>query len=245
MDALSKFIWVFISSTLPFVLWEPWQIALQVVVLFLIAFSFSFKNLGNLMQTWRLFCLLGAAIMFFHLWTRHQGTELWRLGVLAIHTDGVHFGLLYGLRLMAIMSSSYIFVRTTNPRHLVVALVQLGVPYRYAWMIFLSLLSLPVFEVEITTVREAQLVRGVRPGTNRLQERLEMTRRYILPLLVSALRRVETIAIAMDSRAFGAFPQRTFIDQFRWSRSGLILVGAWLFVFLGLLFLRLRQIAGE
>lgn len=241
MDALSKFIWVFISSILPFIFWEPWQIALQIAILFMIALSFSLKSLGNLIQAWLLFCGLGAAIMFFHLWTRHEGVELWRLGILAIHTDGVHFGLLYALRMVAIMSSSYIFVRTTQPRQLVVALVQLGIPYRYAWMIFLSLLSIPVFETEITMVREAQLVRGVRSGANRFQEWVEMTRRYILPLLVSALRRVENVAIAMDSRGFGAFPKRTFIDQFQWSRSGLILASSWLLLLLGVLYIRLSR----
>jgi energy-coupling factor transporter transmembrane protein EcfT len=29
----------------------------------------------------------------------------------------------------------------------------------------------------------------------------------------------------MDSRAFGAYPKRTSVDEFRWSRSGLWLVG--------------------
>jgi energy-coupling factor transport system permease protein len=241
MDALSKFIWVFISSMLPFIFWEPWQVALQIIILFVIALSFSLKSLGNLIQAWLLFCFLGAAIAFFHLWTRHEGMELWRLGIFAIHTDGLHFGLMYAFRMVAIMSSSYIFVRTTHPRQLVVALVQLGVPYRYAWMIFLSLLSIPVFETEITTIREAQLVRGVRPGANQFQQQIEMTRRYILPLLVSALRRVENVAIAMDSRGFGAFPKRTFIDQFRWSRSGLILATSWLLLLLGVLYLRLAR----
>jgi energy-coupling factor transport system permease protein len=163
------------------------------------------------------------------------------LGVFAIHTDGLHVGLLYAFRVVAIMSSSYVFVRTTNPRSLVVALVQLGLPYRYAWMVFLSLLSIPVFETEVTIVREAQLVRGIRPSGNQFKERLEMTRRYILPLLVSALRRVENVAIAMDSRAFGAFPRRTFIDQFRWSLSGLTLVTLWVLAFLGLVVIRLYQ----
>jgi energy-coupling factor transport system permease protein len=241
MDALSKFIWVFIASTLPFVLWQPWQVAVQIFILFVLSLSFSYKSFRLLIEAWSLFGLLGSAIMFFHIWTRHEGAELWRLGIFAVHTDGLHFGLLYAFRVAAIMSSSYVFVRTTNPRALVVALVQLGIPYRYAWMIFLSLLSIPVFEAEITIIREAQLVRGIRPAENRLKERLQMARRYVLPLLVSALRRVENVAIAMDARAFGAFPRRTFIDQFRWSASGLSLVTLWFVAFLGLLYVRFYQ----
>jgi len=238
MDALSKFIWVFISSMLAFVLWQPWQIALQVLVLILFSISFSWRCLGNLVKAWGLFIVLGFCVLFFHVLMRHEGMLLWRWGIFAIHSDGLHKGMMYALRVTAIMGSSYVFVRTTNPRELVVGLIHLGAPYRYAWMIFLTMLTLPIFESEAVIVREAQLVRGVRPASNPLLERLYMAQRYVLPLLVSGLRRVENLAIAMDARAFGAFPKRTFVDDFRWSRSGLLFVGTTALLFIALLCLR-------
>ncbi len=239
MDALSKFIWVFLSSMLAFVLWEPWQIALQVSLLILFTLSFSRRCLGNALKAWALFIFLGLCILFFHVLMRHEGELLWRWGIFAIHTDGVQMGLMYALRLIAIMGSSYVFVRTTNPRELVVGLIHLGAPYRYAWMIFLTMLTVPIFESEAVIVREAQLVRGARPAANPLLERLYMAQRYVLPLLVSGLRRVENLAIAMDSRAFGAFPTRTFVDGFHWTWSGLVFMGGTAVLFIALLGVRL------
>jgi energy-coupling factor transport system permease protein len=238
MDAISKFVWVFVVSMLSFVFWEPWQLALQIVILFLIALSFSRHNLGPMLRAWLLFALLGSFIMFFHVISRHTGTIIWRAGWFSIYSNGLRLGLMYAFRVISIMGSSYIFVQSTSPRELVVGLVHLGVPYKYAWMIFLSLLSIPVFEAEAVTVREAQLVRGVRPAANPIQERLQMYQRYVLPLLVSGLRRVEGLGIAMDSRGFAAYSQRTFIDTFRWSFSGVLFMCFWVAVFIMLLAVR-------
>ena len=43
-------------------------------------------------------------------------------------------------------------------------------------------------------------------------------------MLVSMVRKATNIAIAMDGRAFGAYADRTFVDEFKWSRTGLMLV---------------------
>jgi energy-coupling factor transporter transmembrane protein EcfT len=51
-----------------------------------------------------------------------------------------------------------------------------------------------------------------------------------MPLLVAAVRRSEDIAITMDSRAFGAYPTRTYVDPFRWTASGVAFVIAYLVI---------------
>lgn len=152
---------------------------------------------------------------------RRRGDRL-----LAVHADGLRSGVLYGLRVLAVMLASWLFVRTTSPRALVVAAVRLGIPYRYAWMLLVALLTIPVFEAEYTIVREAQLIRGVRPG-NRLRQQLDLLGRYTRTLLVSGLRRVEHLALAMDARAFGAHPTRTFTDPHTFTPGGMALALVW------------------
>ena len=223
MDPLSKLMCLFIASTLPFVMWRSWQVAIEVGVLFLIAAVFSGISLGDLLRAWGLFVSLGSLILFFHVTNRHEEVLVTKIWFYAIHTDGIRVGLLFAFRVVAILSGSYVFVRTTSPRDLVVGVISLGVPYRYAWMLFLGMLSLPVFESEFAVVKEAQMVRGIKPASNPISERIQMYKRYMMPMLATALRRVESLAIAMDSRAFGAYPDRTFIDDFAWTPSGLIL----------------------
>jgi len=224
MDALSKIVWLFFASTLPFIMWQWWQVAIEIAIVFLIAVLFSKIALGSLLRAWVWFLAMGTFLMFFHVTNRHDGELIAKVWFFAIHSDGVQVGFLFASRVVAILAASYVFVRTTSPRDLVVAVISMGVNYRYAWMLFLGMLSLPVFETEFTIVREAQMVRGIKPASNPISERIQMYRRYMMPMLASALRRVESLAVAMDSRAFGAHPDRTFIDGFSWSVSGLILL---------------------
>jgi energy-coupling factor transport system permease protein len=235
MDALSKFLWLFIISSIPFVMWEWWQVAIEVAILFLLSVSLSKMSMGNVLRSWALFVGLGGLIMFFHVTNRHEGELVAKIWFIAVHTDGIRAGLIFAFRVVAIMASSYIFVRTTSPRDLVVGMISLGLNYRYTWMLFVAMLSLPVFEAEIGVIKEAQMVRGIKPASNPISERIQMYRRYMMPMLASALRRVENLAVAMDSRAFGAFPDRTFIDDFSWSLSGIALLILTLVAFFALL----------
>ena len=55
-----------------------------------------------------------------------------------------------------------VFVRTTDPRDLAIALVtQMHVPYRIAYAFFIALRIVPTIEEEIKIIRSAQAVRGV------------------------------------------------------------------------------------
>jgi energy-coupling factor transport system permease protein len=139
---------------------------------------------------------------------------------------GVRWGIEKGLTICNLGLTSFTFVWTTNPRETVAGLVHFGLKYRFAWGVFLVLRYGPLFEHEYRVIREAQEVRGRDVSAGRVRGRLQMLKRYTMPLLFSMVRKTTNIAIAMDSRAFGAYPTRTFRDAFAWSRSGLILMAA-------------------
>jgi energy-coupling factor transport system permease protein len=172
--------------------------------------------------------------------SNHTGHVVARIGPIVVHSEGIRTGLLYTLRVLCISTASFAYVLTTNPRDLVVGFVRLGVPYRYAWMLFLALLSIPALEAELGTIKEAQLIRGVRPARTRVQQQLELYARYSKSLLISALRRIENVSIAMDSRAFGAYPDRTFLDPFRWTAAGVLFATVWSVAFALGLYIHLR-----
>jgi energy-coupling factor transport system permease protein len=98
-----------------------------------------------------------------------------------------------------------------------------------------------LLETELAAIKEAQLVRGVKPARNRFAEQLGLQKRYAQALLVSGLRRVENVSIAMDSRAFGAMPKRTFVDDFSWTIGGVVLMSTWVALLLGLLAFRIAR----
>ncbi len=52
--------------------------------------------------------------------------------------------------------------------------------------------------------------------------RIRDMRRYAMPVLVGSLRRASTMAMSMESRAFGAYPTRTFIETHRMGPAGAV-----------------------
>jgi len=125
------------------------------------------------------------------------------------------------LRIYTIILSSLVFVRTTDPRELAIALVtQMKLPYRIAYAFFIALRIIPTIEEEIKLIRAAQSVRGV-VRERSVAGRIGEAKRYAMPLLVGSLRKASMMVMSMEARAFGAYPQRTFVEAPRMSASGI------------------------
>jgi energy-coupling factor transport system permease protein len=133
--------------------------------------------------------------------------------------------LLYGLtmitRLLAIFATSSLFVLTTNPVDFVVALIhQARLPVRVGYAVFAAYRFMPLVQEELDNIRAAHQVRGATTGRGFLA-RVRQTIGYAIPLLAISVRRAERVALAMDSRGFGARSDRTYFRQTTLSRADL------------------------
>jgi energy-coupling factor transport system permease protein len=113
-------------------------------------------------------------------------------------------------RMLAIFATSSLFVLTTNPVDFVVALIQQGrLPVRVGYAVFAAYRFVPLVQEELGNIRAAHQVRGATTGRG-VVARIRQTIGYAIPLLAISVRRAERVALAMDSRGFGARPDRTF-----------------------------------
>jgi energy-coupling factor transport system permease protein len=139
-----------------------------------------------------------------------QGPILVHFGPLQLTVEGLVRGIYLGARFLVVVLISYLFVLTTAPDQLAYALMQAGLPYRFGFTLVTALRLIPIFEGEALTVYRAQLVRGVsykgkdwRGFWNNLQS-------YLLPLLVSAIQKVDALSISMEGRCYGMYHTRTY-----------------------------------
>jgi energy-coupling factor transport system permease protein len=150
-------------------------------------------------------------------------TVLARWGAAWITLEGVRAGLSLGLRALALVSYSMLFVMTTDPTNFVLSLIQQArLSYRFGYGILVSYRFLPMLRAEYDIIRAAHHVRGIGERAG-LRDRYEQFKRYAIPLLASAIRRSERVALAMDSKAFGA-PGRSYYRVLSVKRSD------WLFL---------------
>lgn len=206
---LVKGAWLLFLTVLAFFVGSPW-VVLGIAALALLLFPLCRLRLG---QVRGLRLIVGTALLLALLQVlfNHQGAVLFRLGPLAPTDMGVAAGLYVGGRFLAVVLYSYLFVLTTDPSDLAYALMRAGLPYRFGFTLVTALRLAAVFEEEGQIVYRAQLARGVQYDVRGPRRLLTLARQFFLPLLVSALGKVDGLAVSMEGRCFGRYPDRTFL----------------------------------
>jgi energy-coupling factor transport system permease protein len=137
-------------------------------------------------------------------------------------------GLATALRIVAILLLSLIAGVTSTGPDLVRAMVQnLRVPYRIGYTALAALRFVPRFGHELEIIRAAHRVRGTDAGRGPVASVRRLIG-YAVPLLASAIRHAERVALAMDARAFGAHPTRTERHLTPWRLRDTVFVVAFL-----------------
>jgi energy-coupling factor transport system permease protein len=127
-----------------------------------------------------------------------------------VTTNGVVTGLVIAIRFLTVIMASAIFIFTTDPNELAYSLLKAGLPYRFGFMLVTAIRFIPVFESEAGTVRNAQAARGLDIDRGGVRGIVKMAKFTLMPLIVSALSKVDVLVISMDGRAFGYRRTRTF-----------------------------------
>jgi energy-coupling factor transport system permease protein len=157
-------------------------------------------------------------------------------GWLRITDEGLLVGVATSLRVLALFSLSLLFVMTTDPVEFIQSLIQLRhspISYRFGYGVLAAYRFVPMLATEVEQVRAAHHVRGFAPGWGPAGV-WERSRAFAIPLLASAIRRADRVALAMDSRGFGAERERTYFHEQRFTArdalfamaSGVVVVAA-------------------
>jgi len=233
-DSLSKLIWVLVVVIATFQLTSTTARGLMLASLLFVALFVARVPLRVIIRSSPLIFGVASLLGLFHMMIT-PGEAAFRLGPIAPSWEGLITGAGFFFRLAIMVMASFMLIWTTDIRDLMVGLVRVGLPYRFAFAIFMALRFLPLVQQEVAAVRAAHAIRG-KAARSPLQHRFRLWQRYLFTVIVNGLRKAESTAIAVESRGFGAYPDRTFVKDFHWSVSGLILIAIYLAFAGGLLY---------
>jgi energy-coupling factor transport system permease protein len=135
-------------------------------------------------------------------------------GIAGLKWDGFIFGLMIVCRLCALLLIFPIFTETTSPYQIAVALRGLGFNYRSAFIITTTFNLIPLFKEEALIIMDAQRLRGTRSfEEGSFITRMKAYSTLAVPLVLGAMRRAQNSSAAMESRAFGAYKERTWLEK--------------------------------
>ena len=129
---------------------------------------------------------------------------------LPVRTIAFFYALRTGVITITLFSTALIFTKTTPVKHIIYGLMQIGIPYRYAFAFMIGLRYVPLIEQESSLIEIAQKLRGL-GITSRSNPKKVFKHIFhrISILLINMMRKTATTAIALEYRNFGRYHRRT------------------------------------
>jgi energy-coupling factor transport system permease protein len=161
-----------------------------------------------------------------HVFTSREGVELVSFWFVRIYSGGVSQGFLLAFRLVLLVLSTSILTLTTSPIALTDAieialrpLTRFGVPaHELAMMMTIALRFIPTLIEEAEKIMKAQLARGADFESGGLFKRAKSLLPLLIPLFISAFRRADELAMAMEARCYRGGEGRTKYKVLIYSR---------------------------
>ena len=186
-------------------------IALAIVIkVSKVPFKFMVKGLKSLV-----FIIIFTALI--NVFTVKGGETLVTFWKLSITTEGVFFAIKMALRIILLIIGSSLLTLTTTPikltdgiEALLKPLSKIGVPaHDIAMMMTIALRFIPTLLDETDKIIKAQQARGADFDTGRLRDKARALVPILVPLFISAFRRADELAMAMESRCYNGGANRT------------------------------------
>ena len=204
--------------------WGAYLLVLAVTVVCMAVSHISPRNIFKGLKPMLFIIALTALLNIFYT----QGTPI-REGWI-ITWEGIERAVKMMLRITLLIVGTFLLTYTTSPMALTDGLElllkplnKLKVPvHEMTLMMSMALRFIPTLVEETDKIMSAQKARGADFETGNLIERAKALLPILVPLFVSALRRADELAIAMESRCYHGGEGRTRMKQLRFCTRDIV-----------------------
>jgi len=153
------------------------------------------------------------------------GTPLVSFGPVVITAEALSRAVFIALRLILLIATTSLFTFTTSPMALTDGMERLLRPFRrigvpgheLAMMMSIALRFIPTLLEETERIMKAQMARGASFQEGNVLRRARALLPVLVPLFLSAFRRADELALAMEARAYRGGEGRTRMKELRFS----------------------------
>lgn len=187
--------------------------------------SFLFRGLRSIL-------IIVLLTFFLNLFFTGGGPLLLHIGWVRIYQNGLIQSIFITNRILVIIVMTTLLTLTTSPMEitdgmetLLSPLKKIKVPvHEFALMMAISLRFIPTLLEETEKIIKAQAARGSDFTSGSLKSRIKAIVPLLVPLFVSAFKRAEDLAMAMEARGYHGDLGRTRLHQLVWKRRDTLLL---------------------
>lgn len=184
--------------------------------------KFIFKGLKAI------FMILLITMVFNILLT--PGEAIVTFGIFKITKEGVSMAVRMAIRLIYLVIGSSLMTLTTTPNQLTDGLEKslrplnkIHVPvHEIAMMMSIALRFIPILVDETDKIMKAQMARGADFESGNVIQRIKAMLPILIPLFISAARRANDLALAMDARCYHGGEGRTKMKPLKYKKQDVI-----------------------
>ncbi|AOM74067.1 cobalt ABC transporter permease [Streptococcus suis] len=222
LSAVSKLLFFLIVSILAMITYDT-RLILFIAVFSLALFKMSgirYKEISLVLILTIIFAAMNALMV--HLFAPRYGVEVYGadtpllsgLGVYSLTSQQAFYLVNLLLKYFCTVPLAIIFLMTTHPSQFASSLNQIGVSYKVAYAVSLTMRYIPDIQEEFYTIRMSQEARGLELSRKgKVMDRIKGNLSLVIPLIFSSLERIDTISTAMELRRFGKNKKRTWYTQ--------------------------------
>ena len=161
------------------------------------------------------------------------GEVVWQAWIFKITKEGISFAIKMALRLSLLILGSSIMTLTTTPTQLTDALESLMRPlkkvrvpvHEIAMMMSIALRFIPILMEETDKIMKAQIARGADFESRNIVKKIKSLVPLLVQLFISAFRRANDLARAMEARCYRGGEGRTKMKPLVYSSKDYVAYG--------------------
>ena len=198
---------------------------LGLITLFLFGgIQLSKVPLGYMFKGLRAIMVLLLFTSFFNLTMTPGVVTYWKWGIFQVTDTGVVNAVTIAIRLVYLILGTSLMTLTTTPNQLTDALEQslrplnkIHIPvHAIAMMMSIAIRFIPILVEETDKIMKAQMARGADFENGNILQRAKNMVPLLVPLFVSAFRRADDLAMAMEARCYNGGEGRTRMKPLRY-----------------------------
>lgn len=197
-----------------------------VIKLSKVPFKFMVRGMKSI-----LFLLLIAVVFNLFLTPGEVVFSFWKL---QITKEGIRLAVFMAIRLVFLIMGSSVMTLTTTPNHLTDGLEKMLNPFKVfrvpvheiAMMMSIALRFIPILLEETDKIMKAQMARGADFESGNLIKKAKSLVPLLVPLFISAFRRANDLATAMEARCYRGGEHRTKMKPLIYQKRDRLAYGA-------------------
>jgi energy-coupling factor transport system permease protein len=172
-----------------------------------------------------IFLLIVFAFVINIFLTPGQGSPVFEVGFIKIYAEGIERAFFMAIRLILLIIGTSMLTLTTSPieltdgiEYLLNPFKKIGLPaHELAMMMTIALRFIPTLLEETDKIMKAQMARGADFESGNIMNRAKALIPLLVPLFISAFRRADELAMAMEARCYKGGEGRTRMKVLKYS----------------------------